>query len=421
MKEEYLHYLFRFKLLGNVFTTTDGKEIEILNFGFYNTNAGPDFLEAKICYDGNTWAGPIEFHVKSSDWYLHNHQADERYDNVIAHLVYEHDRDVKSGNYFLPTVELKSKIDENNYSRYCELAGSKKTIPCQNQIQTVDSFLIFQQKEKALINRLIRKSEIILEDIDRLNGDLQKSFYLSMARTFGGKVNQEPFEKLMERFDLNWLSIKTGNEVEIAALLFGLSGMLPKESGNIYILNLINEFNFQKHKFKLKPMAATEWRFSRMHAHGFPTMRIARFAELLKSGLPVSELAEGNFTVNQLRKLMYVQLPEFWNYHYRFENETKRKSSHLSNDFIDILIINTIVPFLFALGVLKDDELLKEKAINLLSEIKTEKNSIIKSWTDLGLKCESAFDSQALIEQKNEFCSKKKCLFCIIGTKLLKS
>ena len=420
MKEEYLHYLFRFKLLGNQFKTIDGNELEILNFGIYNTNAGPDFLEGKIKLNGQIWSGPIEFHVKSSDWYLHKHQLDKRYDNVIAHFVFEHDSEIKSGLYNLPTVELKSKIDFEHYSRYSELAESQKIIPCQSQIAEVDPFILFQQKERALTNRIFRKSQIILSDIQRLNGDYEKVFYLSLARTFGGKVNANPFEKLIELVDLKKLQ-KWGDDMfAIPSMLFGVAGLLPNESNDDYVNELKAEFNFQKHKLNLKQMNLSEWKYSRMYAHGFPTIRLAQFSELIRKKIPISKLISGELAMKQIQTLFNVAPHEFWKTHYRFETKTKLKSTNLSKDFKWLIVINAIVPFLFAIGILNDDESLKERALNYLNEIEPEKNSVIESWSNLGIKCESAFDSQALIEQKNEFCSKKKCLFCTVGMKLLK-
>lgn len=420
MKEEYLHYLFRFKLLGSQFKTVDGNQLEILNFGIYNTNAGPDFLEGKIKLNGQIWSGPIEFHVKSSDWFLHKHQLDKRYDNVIAHFVFEHDAEVKAGQYNLPTVELKSKIDFAHFGRYQDLAESKKTIPCQSQISEVDPFLIFQQKERALTNRIFRKSQIILEDIKRLNGDHEKAFYLSLARTFGGKVNADSFEKLVELIDLKKLQKWCEDESAIASMLFGVAGLLPNESSDNYVNELKTEFNFQKHKLNLKQLNASEWKYSRMYAHGFPTIRLAQFSELIKKKIPLSQLISCELSMKKIQVLFSVTPHEFWKTHYRFETTTKIKSTNLSKDFKSLIVINTIVPFLFAIGILNDDELLKEKALNYLNEIEPEKNGVIESWANLGIESESAFDTQALIEQKNEFCSKKKCLFCTIGTKLLK-
>jgi len=421
MKEEYLHYLFRFKLLGNTFETIDGKPLEILNFGQYNTNAGPDFLNTQIKYDNKIWSGSIEFHVKSSDWYLHKHQNDEAYKNVIAHFVYQFDQEVKTGGFVLPTVELKNKINPAHYQKYIALIASEKTIPCQNSISTIDDFVFFQQKEKALVSRLVRKSKQITNDIEKLKGDIKKSFYLSLARVFGGKVNSFAFESLVTKLDLVALS-KTNSETDVVtALLFGVSGLLPKNSDQLYVQNLIKEYNFQKHRLNLNEMPISEWRFSRMHPHGFPTIRLAQFSEIVKNNSSISTIINENVLIHTIHQFFNVQPHSFWNTHFRFESETKLKSATLSKDFIDLIIINAIVPFIFAQGILLDNETYKQKAIDLLLQTQHEKNTITNFWKKLGIKIDNAFDTQALIEQKNEYCSKKKCLFCTVGSYLLKS
>jgi len=260
-----------------------------------------------------------------------------------------------------------------------------------------------------------------LQDIHRLNGDTEKAFYLSLARTFGGKVNSIPFEKLIELSDLKKLQKWKEDKYAIVAMLFGVAGLLPLLSTDDYVNELKTEFNFQKHKLKLKELNASEWKYSRMYAHGFPPIRLAQFSELIRKKIPLSKLISGEMTMKKIMSLFDVTPHEFWETHYRFETSTKLKSTKFSKDFKSLLFINAIVPFLFAIGVLNDDESLKVKALNYLNELEPEKNSVIQSWTNLGIKSETAFDTQALIEQKNEFCSKKKCLFCTVGTKLLRA
>lgn len=421
MKEEYLQYLFRMKLLGNSFQTIDGTNLEIVSFGKYNLNSGPDFLDCKIKFDKKLWYGPIEFHVKASDWYVHKHENDKAYNNVIAHFVYEADKDIYLNKFKIPTVELKSLINEKHYRAYRKLTGSKQAIPCQSSIVEVDEFFIEQQKERAIIQRLQKKSNQILSELARQKGDLEKTFYTFLAIIFGGKVNQLPFENLAQRISLVDLKKVRTNPILIEAMLLGISGLLPKKSDDKYVQKLIQEYDFQKSKNNLIQMESLEWRYSKMRPHGFPPIRIAQFANLLSKNLNISQLLLHDNSLNEVRRLFKLNLCEYWETHYRFENETKRKSTNLSNDFIDLICMNSIVPFKFALGVLNDDEKIKKSALNMLLELKPEKNSIIDSWKKLGLNCKTAFDSQALIEQKNHFCLEKKCLFCTVGTKLLQS
>ena len=421
MKEEYLHYLYRFKLLGNNFKTVDGKSLEILDFGQYNLNAGPDFLNAALKLDNKLWIGPVEFHVHASDWYLHKHQLDERYSNVIAHFVYEHDGDVQSGAYVLPTVELKSKIDPAHYRRYLNLSGSASAIACQSQLAGVDPIVIFQQKERALIQRLTRKSQLVLNDIKANKGNIEKAFYHALARVFGGKVNTAVFEQLVQRLDLIALRRVRGNSFTTAAVVFGLSGLLPTESTDEYVKKLTEEFSFQAHRLAIVPINAPSWRYSRMYAGGFPDIRLAQFASLLDRELVIDRFLSQGISVAEIRELLKIELPLYWQTHYRFEKLAKLKNPALSNGFIDLLIINAVVPFLFANGILQDNQAMKDRALELLLQLKPEQNNILLMWSKSGVVATSAFDSQALIEQKNELCSAKKCLFCSIGTKLLRA
>lgn len=420
MKEEYLHHVFKSKILGNSFKTTLGLDLKVLDFGLLNSNAGPDFLGTRISLESTTWAGSIEFHVKSSDWFLHGHQFDDSYKNVIAHFVYEHDRDVEIGGSKIPTVELKDNVDLNHYKKFLSVSNSKSTIPCSENIKTVDKFVVFQQMERALFNRLVRKSEIILADLQQFNGDLEKTFYIALARTFGGKVNAEAFATLTEKLDMRILHKLHTEPNAIPALIFGSANLLPDVSKHKYVLDLKREFEFQKVRLAIDQMNKEEFRFSRMLPHGFPTIRLAQLSEILKRGLPLTQMIAGRLNLAELKDLFKIDLPEFWNTHYRFENETKTKSTSLSDAFIELILINAVIPFLFALGLKNGDTELKEKAVNYLSDIKPETNSVIMLWRRMGVEIKSAFETQALIEQKNEYCSKKKCLFCAIGIQLLK-
>jgi hypothetical protein len=421
MREEYLHYLYRLKLLGNQFQTTDGRALEVLRFGFHNPNAGPDFLEAQIMLDGQVWAGPVEFHVRSSDWYAHGHQTDKQYNNVIVHFVFEHDREVYSGDYKLPVVELKHNIDQDHYKRYQNLTRSTSTIACQNQVKTLAPFVIFQQKERALTNRLLRKSAVILKHLEETKGDADLTFYHSLAAVFGGKVNAEPFSRLMAKTSLKKLWRLETDDTSIPAVLFGISGLLPVRSGNDYVNGLISEFVFQKHRLGLDSLAHETWRYSRMHPQGFPDIRIAQFAAFLSQKISSGYFLRSDLDVASIRQIFEVKLPSYWNSHYRFETPTKTKQASLSPAFVDLIFINCVVPFIFANGLRCDDEAMKERAVNMLADLAPEKNSILAKWSDLGVHAANAFDSQALIEQKNEFCSAKKCLFCRIGTNLLRA
>ena len=417
MKEEYLHYIFRTKQLGSQFSTTDGKNVEILDFGIHNHNSGPDFLECKIRFDDKIWAGQIEFHVKSSDWLKHKHQFDSNYNNVIAHFVYEHDTEIESGGYILPTIEIKSLINESHFTKYKDFIQSKNWIACENDVLGCDDFVLYQQKEKALFNRLQRKSTLVVDLIENHQGDRKKAFIILLFKAFGTKVNQSAFEVLGTKFDWKIISKLNHDNIKIQAYLFGLAGFLAGNVEDDHFNILKEEFAYLKSLYKLSEMNKEEWKFSTMRPSNLPTVRLAQLSQMLQNELSISE----SLDFQKIKTLLKTELKGYWLHHYMFGRNGKIKNTGLTSSFIDLLLINVFVPYYFAIGQIESNEILKEKVLDWLNSIKPEKNAIIKKWKSLGVKSHSAFDTQGLIEQKNEFCNKNLCLQCKVGLNLLKS
>jgi len=419
MKEEYLHYIFKTKQLGKDFLTTDGEVLEVTNFGYHNHSSGPDFLECQLKLKKQSWAGQIEFHVKSSDWFKHNHQTDSNYNNVIAHFVYEHDVDIESGLYKLPTVELKNRISQVHYNKYRNYITSKNWIACQNEINDIDRFVIYQQKEKALFNRLTRKCGHIVEQIEYHNGDQQKVFYALLFKGFGSKLNQKAFEVLASKFD-NRLVLKLNQDIfKVQAYLFGLAGFLTDESieNDNYFEELKVEFQYQKQLYSLDEMNLKEWKFSAVRPHNYPTVRIAQLVHVLIKSSSFNQLKN---SVDIIKSLS-IELDEYWKKHYMFGRIGKKSNPNLTASFIDLILINVYVPFYFSVGIYEGNDELKNLALSWLENISAEKNGIISKWKGHNIEVKSAFDSQALIELKNEYCAKNQCLNCKIGQKVLRT
>ncbi|MFK8046034.1 MAG: DUF2851 family protein [Crocinitomicaceae bacterium] len=415
MQEEYLHYLFKNNFLPNSFETVNGEPLEVMERGYHHYDAGPDFLEGKVNYDSKVWAGHIEFHVKSSDWNKHGHQSDPNYHNVIAHFVYEYDQPIFINNYEIPTIELKSYINDDHYNHYLKFKQSKDWIPCADQIANVDSFHIIHQKEKALVGRLIRKAEIILDDVNKYKGNQHKAFWIALGKIFGGKVNAEPFAQLVDKIQPHHIAQLNYSQTEVEAYCFGLAGFLnQKNLSDNYFDSLKEQFYYQTKLFDLNPMSKNAWRFSRMRPGNFPTIRIAQFASLLIA-------SEFNYKKLEPQVLNSLEITpsEYWQKHYNFTKLSKNRNGDLTKSFKSLMIINAYLPFLFTQGNIVSQAELKEKALEALLNIKPEQNTIIKAWKNLGISVPNAFDSQALIEQKNEFCVKSKCLQCHIGLALL--
>ena len=414
MKEAVLHYLFDSRKLGNEFVTTNGQKIEVINFGKLNSNAGPDFLEGQIKFDNKIWAGHIEFHLKSSDWFKHNHQFDPAYDNVIAHFVLEHDKEVKSGDFTLPVVELKSIVTAEDVKSYENFVNAKSWIPCEKMFSQVDPKIINLQLQAMSEKRIERKGNEVVQLLNSFSGDQQKTFLYLIAKTLGGKVNSEGFTKLINKIDVVLLARLNYESVKIQALFHGLSGLLPQKSDDEYVQTLIKEFEYQKKLFELSPLTKVEWKFSSMRPAGNPTFRIMQLAEIATK-LAVSRPDQKTF----IQELNQISFHNFWSTRYSFKSVSKKKQVNISNDLIDKIVINAIIPWSYmkteVSGTQKSNSILMAE----LKALKPEKNQIISKWTKIGMKAKTAKDSQALIELKNELCNQKKCLICTIGKSLL--
>jgi hypothetical protein len=420
MKEEYLHYIFDKRLLGKDFFTTDNKSLQIIDFGRLNGNAGPDFLDAKIQLDGQLWAGPIEFHVKASDWCRHQHQLDPAYGSVIAHFVYEADEIVTVGNFAIPTVELKLLIDLDHYRQYKSMVANKSELLCSSYLRDIQPELVERQKSQSLKDRLLQKSILFEREIEQLNGDYFGAYILLLARCFGGQVNQLPFEELARKIKRNWLAKLNYHPLKTEALFLGLSGFLADNlEDDPYIENLRSEFYFQRNLFGLSDHVVQGWKYSRMRPTNFPDRRIVQFARAVNYIASVGTFS-GVFFNQALFKSEGMCLSEYWAHHYRIGNRTERKiATTISKDMIQLIQINVEIMNDFTMALLQRDEDQQSTAINRLKTIPAESNHIIKSWREAGLTLKSAYDSQALLALKKQMCIRKKCLFCAIGKSIL--
>ncbi|MBU8891492.1 MAG: DUF2851 family protein [Bacteroidales bacterium] len=420
MKEEFLHYIWKYKLFINDNLKNQNQEkIEILNQGTHNFDSGPDFFNSRIKINGTIWAGNVEIHVNSSDWYTHKHNNDKAYDNVILQVVYNHNKDVfRTNGQLIPTLEIK--FDQDLLNNYESLLKSESWIPCQNNINKVDLFTTQNWLEKLTIERLEEKSERINKLLKQKNNSWETAFYIHLARNFGFKLNSDPFELLAKSLPLAYLAKQKDNLFQIEALLFGQAGFLIDDSGDDYYLKLQKEFKYLQKKYKLKPIEKHLWKFLRSRPVNFPTIRIAQFAMLVyKSSALFSKILETK-TINDFYKLFIVKPSDYWENHYVFNKESVKKPKTIGKSAVDILLINTIIPFLFIYGKAKGEQNLQDRSINLLESLKPEKNSIITKWNNLSIKASSAFDTQALIHLKNNYCNHKKCLNCQIGNYIIR-
>ncbi len=413
MKEEYLHFIFKQKLLGDQFICSKGNQLDILNFGEHNDNAGPDFLNASIMYDKRRWIGSIEFHVNASDWIKHNHQQDENYRNVIAHFVHNNDYQVKIDDFVIPTVELKKTIDKNHFKNYKQIIQAKSWIPCETLIHIATKEIIKQEFRSRIEGRLQRKSIEIIETISHYNGDRRRALYQIIGKAFLGNINSLPFENLFQKLNMNWLQKLNYDPFRIESLVLGTAGFLEAPTEENYVKGLQREFQYLKHMFDIQVIDVFQWKFARMRPSNFPEIRLAQFASFLAQNVQISDLTKFQYNWK-------VELNQFWKNHFRLNRRTKLKRTNLSNNRIDLITINAIIPFVYTIGSIEKNTQIKIKAIESLHKISPEKNQVIKKWNEIGIKAHSAFDSQSLLELKKEGCNRKKCLFCAIGKNVLR-
>lgn len=419
MKEEFLHYIWKYKLFKDNSLSHNHEKIEVINQGIHNFDSGPDFFNAKIKISETIWAGNVEIHINSSDWYVHKHHKDKAYDNVILQVVLNHDKEiVRTNGQVIPSIELK--FDQKLLTNYELLIQSESWIPCEKDIQKVDSFTVQNWLEKLTIERLEAKAEKIYKLLDQTNNSWETAFYFQLAQNFGFKLNSDPFEQLAKSLPLVYLGKHKDNLLQIEALLFGQAGFLDDESGDDYYLSLKKEYEYLRKKFSLIPLEKHVWKFLRSRPGNFPTIRIAQFAKLIFiSSALFSKTLETN-TIKDFYKLFLVNPSDYWGNHYLFNKKSVKKSKLLGKSAIQVILINTIVPFLFIYGKTNGKVNLQERSLKLLEDIKPEKNVIISKWNDLGIRTTSAFGTQALIQLKNVYCNHKKCLNCQIGNSLIR-
>jgi hypothetical protein len=422
IKEDFLYYIWKLRRFNcENLELSDGSTLIIENPGEHNTNSGPDFFNARIRIDGTLWFGNIEIHVYSSDWEKHSHQDDPAYNNVILHVVYEHDQDVSTSiGSVLPCLELKPRINKSDVRNYKMLRYNRNWIPCEQLISSVSQISKTSAIEKSITQRLATKAERLQQILDKTKNDWSESFYIYLSRYFGMNINADAFEMLALSCPLKMIKKEKDDLLKIEALMFGQAGMLQTEFKDEYPDQLKSEYNHLKIKYDLKPVPVSIWKYSKLRPYNFPSVRIAQLAGLLWRNADIFEKAIQQKSIEQLRELFKSNTSPYWAAHFNFEKRSRSRIKKIGTDTIDVFIINTVVPAIFLYGHLTASEHHKELALKILSEIAPEKNSIITKWQTLGLVVESGFDSQALIEMKTNYCSKHKCLECPIGHEIMK-
>lgn len=420
MVERLLQYVWQHRLYGKEsMVTNDGLPIRIIDPGQLNSDAGPDFFNAKVEIDGKIWAGNIEIHLRASDWKRHGHHTDKAYDSVILHVVEKDDAPVfRSNGEHIPQMILScSPLFEQ---RYTSLITAKNEVPCETQIKNVSSLTITEWIQALAFERLQQKADRLHELYETFCGSWEDVCYVTLARNFGFGLNNDAFERLARRSPLRLLHKHSDSLFQIEALLFGQAGMLSDDTINDdYYRRLRTEYAFLANKFSLIPLESHVWKMFRIRPQNFPHRRIAMLAQLIYGGFNLFSDICAARDEDALRELFTIRLTGYWANHFSFGSPSPSDMPALSNRSIDVILINTVAPLFYARGEIVGDETLSDRAVELLEQLRPESNSIVEQFKHAGIKCPDALTSQALIQLRREYCEARKCIFCKIGHKLL--
>ena len=423
LKEDFLSFIWQFRqYVAQNLATTAGELLQVLQVGQPNKHAGPDFFNAKIIVAGTTWSGNVEIHVRSSEWNGHGHEQDQAYNNVILHVVLENDLPVKRADgSFMPTLELKSIFHQHILENYNGLVEVRRPFPCYAQMGSVDQLVMQGAFSRALVERMEFKSREVQDKLTHHKGDWEATFNFFLARSFGFKVNSLPFELLATSFDMQLYSKYRDAPLQTEALIFGQAGFLNRPFSDPYPEQLRREYLFLKQKLNLQPIEQSLWKFLRMRPTGFPTVRIAQFAALMnRSEHLFSKVLHGGDL--DYMKSIFSQLPihSYWHGHYHFEKQAPAFVPQLGMASIESIIINAVCLIMFSYGRIMDQEKYMNKALHFLEQLAPENNHILRQYKTAGVKIESAFASQAILQLNRNYCSKMRCLQCGIGVSILK-
>lgn len=419
--EKLMQYVWKHRLWRSEdMVTNTGKKVRVVDPGLLNTDAGPDFFNAKIEIDGHMWVGNVEMHYRATDWKRHHHDSDKAYDSVILHVVAKDDAPVRRTNgELIPQLVLEVSPQFN--ADYASLVGATIEVPCATKIKQVPHLTIVEWVEGLAFERLHGKVERIHQLLDSFNGSWEDVCYVTLARNFGFGINNDAFERLARRTPLRLLGKHSDSVLQIEALLFGQAGMLDAQKPGMdsYYNQLCTEYAFLSNKFQLTPMEKESWKLFRIRPQNFPYRRIAMLAQFIEGGFRMMNRileAEGE---KEMRALFEVELSGYWTKHYTFGKPNDRATATLSRSSIDIILINTVAPLLYAYGELTGNYEMTDKAIKLLEDLRAENNSIVSHFVAYGIDCPDALTSQALVQLKREYCDARKCIYCKIGHHLL--
>jgi Protein of unknown function (DUF2851) len=422
MKEDFLHHVWQHKKFAvTQLQTTTGESIQILHSGQYLQLAGPDFFNAQIIIGNQKWAGNIEIHLKSSDWYLHNHEKDANYDSVILHVVWEHDTPIfRKDNLEIPTLELRNYVALTDVHKYQSLITQKSWIYCENDIQKVDDFIFKNWQERLYFERLERKSFEIAQLLKESNNDWEAVLFCLLAKNFGLNTNGALFLNMAKSIPFSVIRKASFAIENLETLFFGQANMLESSFQDCYPNKLQNDYNYLCHKYTISKSVFDKVEFFKHRPDNFPTIRLAQLAALYHKEHNLFSKIVNVSSIREIYTLFQIEVSDYWETHYNFDKKSVAKKKKMSHAFIDLIVMNTILPIRFAYEQSLHKEYSQE-ILELITALPPEKNIIIDKFASIGILAENAFQSQSLLQLKKEYCDAKKCLQCAVGTFLLKN
>jgi hypothetical protein len=420
MKENFLHYVWRYRHFdASAMTTTSGQSITLIHPGLYLETEGPDFFNAQLVIGEQHWAGSVEIHLKTSDWYHHHHEVNPQYDNVILHVVWNHDMDVYRANgEVIPVLVLKPLVSEDILYRYQELMKPKSWLYCEKSIATFDFQILTLWKERLYLERLVRKAEAIDMMASVNKNDWEALLFVTLARGFGLNTNAVIFSQMAEKIPFALIRKNRQNLLSLEALFLGLCGLLKEVPQDMYGKQSYHEWQYLKEKYQLETLYDSP-SFYQHRPDNFPTVRLTQLAAVYYHHHQVFDAVVQANEPKELLKMFQSPVSDYWAKHYHFDKPRQTKMKFASNSFGQLLIINTILPFLYVYGKVHSS-FDYEKILSWLEALTPEKNNILKRWESFGVANKNAFDSQSLLELKKNYCDQQKCLKCNIGHQLLK-
>lgn len=435
--EKLLQYCWKHRILPEgELRTADGESIEIVDTGLLNTDAGPDFFNARIRIGGRLWAGNVEIHIRRNDWYAHGHDRDAAYDNVILHVVDAQSNGPADADSAIRTregrilPEVKISVPEEIRANYRELLSEDSYPPCYKIIPNVTPLSMHSWMAALQTERLKQKTEAIAERVSMLKGDWEHAYFITLARSYGFGSNSDALEQWARNMPMTSVAHHRDNLFQIESIFFGQAGMLNiasvrerlqlETAADEYFQRMQSEYEYLKHKFQMTDKYAPQWKYMRMRPQNFPTIRIAQLARLYyERRTSLSQLIECD-TIDKLRKMFHCGVSDYWQTHYTFGHESQPSAKQLSAASISLLMINCAIPMIFAYGRQTGSEALCNRALDLLESLPPENNTITRMWKQVGLESRSAGDTQALIQLKKQYCDRKDCLQCRIGYEYMK-